>query len=172
MRRWSSTRRRKRNIGRGYGSHAWRDLAPAAGDAHGISTVSLTPFIDRSEVTLPPLATYEIAAEAWFDFGIIDGGHGWPTVFVDFCSRHAILRPRGLLLVDNIQLHSAGEMARFSGEDPEIELPRPSPRCQPHTLVALVTPVSKVSCRLVDEIQPGHRNRLSGKREWDDVSHD
>lgn len=91
-------------------------------DSRGISTTSLTPCIERSEVALPPLAAREIAADTWFDVGIIDGGHGWPTVFVDFCYLHAILRPRGLLLVDDIQLHSVGELARFLQEDPGVEL--------------------------------------------------
>jgi len=91
-------------------------------DSHGISTAALKPRIERSELALPPLADREIAADTCFDVGIIDGGHGWPTVFVDFCYLHAILRPRGLLLVDDIQLHSVAELARFLQEDPGFEL--------------------------------------------------
>jgi len=37
--------------------------------------------------------------------------------------------------------------------------PRPRPRLQPHTLVPLVTLVPEPSYRLVQEIQPGHRDQ-------------
>jgi len=38
--------------------------------------------------------------------------------------------------------------------------PRPRPRLQPHTLVALVNPVPEPSYHLVQEIQPGHSSGL------------
>ncbi len=51
---------------------AERQLAYCEG--RGISVTSLMPCIERSEVTLPPLAAREITADTWFDVGIIDGG--------------------------------------------------------------------------------------------------
>lgn len=49
-------------------------------------------------------------------------------------------------------------MSRMS--PPHVRLPPlPRPRLQPHTLVALVSPVPEPSHRLVQEIQPGHAHR-------------
>ncbi len=36
------------------------------------------------------------------DLALIDGGHGWPTVFVDFCYTNMMLRKDGIMIVDDI----------------------------------------------------------------------
>lgn len=53
---------------------------------------------------------------------LIDGGHGWPTVFVDFCYSNAMLRRGSLLLLDDIQLHSVAELSRLLGQQPGFTL--------------------------------------------------
>ena len=53
------------------------------------------------------------------DLALIDGSHGWPTVFVDFCYVYAMLRKGGVVIVDDIQLHSVKELARLLTADTE-----------------------------------------------------
>jgi hypothetical protein len=89
---------------------------------NGIATAPLTSILDFSEVTLPAIAAREIAADTWFDVGLLDGGHGWPTVFVDFCYIHAMVRLEGLLIVDDVQLWSVKQLARFLAADERFEL--------------------------------------------------
>lgn len=75
-------------------------------------------MVERSERLLPVLA----AAEQRFDVALIDGGHGWPTVFVDFCYLNMMLGRGGLLLVDDLQLYSVAELSRLLAEQEEFEL--------------------------------------------------
>lgn len=63
----------------------------------------------RSEWILPELAK----GGTTIDLALIDGGHGWPTVFVDFCYVYYMLRAGGLVLVDDVQLYSVVELKRF-----------------------------------------------------------
>jgi len=44
---------------------------------------------------------------------LLDGGHGWPTVFVDFCYLNRMLKKDGLLILDDLQLHSVAELGRL-----------------------------------------------------------
>jgi predicted O-methyltransferase YrrM len=62
---------------------------------------------DRSERALPLLALVE---EAKIDAGFIDGDHGWPAVFVDFCYMNLMLNRGGLLFVDDIQIYSVAQL--------------------------------------------------------------
>ncbi len=73
----------------------------------------LTSSAAFSELALPQIAMSAIEKDAWVDVAFIDGGHGWPTVFVDFCYMHAMLRNGGLLIVDDTQLYSVKELVRF-----------------------------------------------------------
>jgi precorrin-6B methylase 2 len=81
----------------------------------GIADATLEPVAERSELALPRLSA-ELGPEG-LDVAMIDGGHGWPTVFVDFCYFHASLRKGGLLIVDDVQLHSVKELARLLAKD-------------------------------------------------------
>jgi hypothetical protein len=48
-----------------------------------------------------------------FDFALIDGGHGWPTVFLDFFFLNRMMKAGSILILDDVQLYSVGELARF-----------------------------------------------------------
>jgi hypothetical protein len=48
---------------------------------NNINSEPLTQITERSEWALPELAKSGLK----IDLALIDGGHGWPTVFVDFC---------------------------------------------------------------------------------------
>jgi hypothetical protein len=60
--------------------------------------------IGPSQLTLPPHALQAASPSA--DFCLIDGGHGLDTVFNDFVYLNYILKPGGLLAIDDIQLGS------------------------------------------------------------------
>ncbi|MFM9058053.1 MAG: class I SAM-dependent methyltransferase [Planctomycetaceae bacterium] len=60
--------------------------------------------VGPSELTLPPVAI--AAATELADFCLIDGGHGLDTVFNDFVYLNYLLKPDGLLAIDDLQLGS------------------------------------------------------------------
>ena len=88
----------------------------------GIGTAGLEKVEARSEDALPELAKKLEQDNGELDFCLIDGGHGWPTVFVDFCYFNRVLKVGGFLMIDDIQLYSVGELSRFLKEDPRFEL--------------------------------------------------
>jgi predicted O-methyltransferase YrrM len=80
---------------------------------HGIDTSPLDVRVERSEWALPELARGGLC----LDLALIDGGHGWPTVFVDFCYVNAMLRNGGILVIDDVNLHSIKELGRLLKKD-------------------------------------------------------
>jgi hypothetical protein len=82
----------------------------------------LKPIVAFSEDILPALAAESKLNGVTYDFALIDGGHGWPTVFVDFCYIMAILKPGGYLMIDDIQLFSVKQLARLLNESEEFSL--------------------------------------------------
>ena len=75
--------------------------------------------LDFSEIVLPELAkTTEI------DIALIDGGHGWPTVFVDFCYANMMLREGGVMIVDDIYAFPCMELFLLLKHQPGWELER------------------------------------------------
>jgi hypothetical protein len=74
-----------------------------------IPTERLNPIKDQSEWALPGLAI----EESKYDIGLIDGGHGWPTTFIDLYYIYFMLRKNGYLIMDDIQLYSVKEMANL-----------------------------------------------------------
>jgi predicted O-methyltransferase YrrM len=97
---------------------ALRDRITAYCDEHGIPTGALDYRPRRSETELPLVA----AEDETFDVAFIDGEHGWPTAFVDFCYMNMVVRRGGLIFVDDIQLHSVAELSRLLAEQPGYEL--------------------------------------------------
>ncbi len=86
--------------------------------ARGIGTDRLRFICDRSEIVLPRLAD----AGEKIDVGLIDGNHGWPASFVDFCYINRMLRNGGVLFVDDVQLHSVGQLFLLLRHQEEFEL--------------------------------------------------
>ncbi len=97
---------------------ALRDRMLAEAEKRGIPTAALRFIADRSELVLPKLAadgeTYNIA--------FIDGNHGWPAVFVDFCYLNYMLTEHGLLIVDDLHLYSCAQLYLLLLQQPEYEL--------------------------------------------------
>jgi len=89
-------------------------------DAHEIDMSSLDKHVCRSEEALPQISLERMKSKAFFDLVLIDGNHGWPTVFVDFCYFYRSLRVGGLLVVDDLNLFSVKELVRLLTDDPEF----------------------------------------------------
>jgi predicted O-methyltransferase YrrM len=75
--------------------------------ARGIDLAALRFVDDRSETALPLLALVDGVE---IDAGFIDGNHGWPAVFVDFCYLNRMLRPGGFMFIDDIQLYAVAQL--------------------------------------------------------------
>lgn len=60
--------------------------------------------VGPSQLTLPSVAIAASTEPA--DLGLIDGGHGLDTVFNDFTYLNYLLKPGGLLVIDDLQLGS------------------------------------------------------------------
>jgi Methyltransferase domain len=93
---------------------------------HGIDTSRLDYRLERSEIELPALA-FSFDPEGsprptQFDVVLIDGGHGWPTVMVDFCYANFMMRAGALLLLDDNQLYSIAELSRLLQQQPGFTL--------------------------------------------------
>jgi hypothetical protein len=80
---------------------------------NSLTTSAWEQLIDRSEWALPVLA--QNGRE--YDLALIDGGHGWPTVFVDFCYINVMLARDGILIIDDVQLHSIKELGKLLKAD-------------------------------------------------------
>jgi hypothetical protein len=68
-----------------------------------------------SEVILPRIV---LGKEAFCDFCLIDGGHGWPTVFVDFCYAAYAMKQYGYLAIDDTHLYSVQQLVALLSEQP------------------------------------------------------
>lgn len=90
-------------------------------EANDVSADSLEAHVARSEWVLPKLCD-GVTDEKRFDFILIDGGHNWPMVFVDFFYCNYLLKPGGFLMIDDVQLHSVKELARLLTEQPGFTL--------------------------------------------------
>jgi predicted O-methyltransferase YrrM len=62
---------------------------------------------DRSEAALPLLALVEGVE---IDAAFIDGNHGWPAAFVDLCYLNRMLRPGGLMFIDDVQIYAIAQI--------------------------------------------------------------
>lgn len=72
-----------------------------------LPTEYLNFTVDYSEIALPEIV---LQRNAFADMILIDGGHGWPTVFVDFCYGNYALKKGGIIGIDDNQLHSISEL--------------------------------------------------------------
>jgi hypothetical protein len=96
-------------------------VTPAADEIDRIRAYCASNAIDlarvrielgRSEAVLPRLELPEL------DLVLIDGGHGFPTPFVDWCYTADRLRIGGLLIVDDIHLWTGAVLRDFLAEEP------------------------------------------------------
>jgi Methyltransferase domain len=95
-----------------------RDRVFAEAGRRGIDVRPLDYIEERSELVLPKM----VESERRYDLCLIDGSHSWPTFFVDFCYANACLRQDGLLLLDDVQLHSVRQLFLLLAAQPGYRL--------------------------------------------------
>lgn len=96
-----------------------RDRIVAEATRLALDGPSLDFHVGRSEDVLPDLATVDAA---FVDLALIDGGHGMPTVFVDFCYINKVLKKGAYLALDDLQLHSVRQLYLLLKNQPGFEV--------------------------------------------------
>jgi predicted O-methyltransferase YrrM len=79
---------------------------------HGIGTSTVTFAQDVSQRALPRLDLADL------DLVLVDGGHGFPTPFIDWYYAAGALRLGGVLMVDDIDLWTCRVLVEFLREEP------------------------------------------------------
>jgi predicted O-methyltransferase YrrM len=87
-----------------------RDRLEAWGEQNGVSFERVTFECEPSEDVLPRLDGEPL------DFVLIDGGHGFPTPFIDFFYAGRRLKRGGLLVVDDTQIWTGRVLHGFLKE--------------------------------------------------------
>lgn len=86
-------------------------------ERHGIPTGPLQAMIEASEWALPPIAREGAA----FDFALIDGDHSLERTVLDFFYLNHALKSGGLLMIDDVNVHSAKEVIRLIRDEPDFQ---------------------------------------------------
>jgi methyltransferase family protein len=81
----------------------------------GVSTERVRFVTERSEDALPAMDGEPL------DLVLIDGGHAFPSPFIDWYYAARRLRPGGILIVDDTQLWTGRVLDRFLREEPGWE---------------------------------------------------
>lgn len=88
------------------GEHQWPD--------------QLVPLVASSDAALPRLAA-SLGGDS-LDLALIDGAHRYPFPIVDWHYFSRVLRPEGLMLVDDIQIPSVGVLVEYLKQDEDWRL--------------------------------------------------
>jgi hypothetical protein len=86
--------------------------------AHGTSAARLRLIAEPSERCLPSLQCEKL------DGAIIDGRHGFAAPFIDWHYIEPLLKPGGLLVVDDTHIWTGGVLRDFLKQDPAWEFLR------------------------------------------------
>jgi hypothetical protein len=81
----------------------------------------LTYINDRSERALPKLA---LDSKTRCQAAFIDGNHGWPSVFVDFCYLNMMMDRGAILFVDDVHVYARAQLMLLLQAQPEYEFVR------------------------------------------------
>ena len=88
--------------------HQFRDAGSEAITAAGLGNLS-TVLTDRSQLALPRLVIEDLIADAAF----VDGSHIFHNVFVDLYFLRELVRPGGLIILDDCQWPSVATAVRY-----------------------------------------------------------
>jgi predicted O-methyltransferase YrrM len=89
---------------------------------NGIADTAIEAHTDGSQWVLPRLAAENRTSDPILDLVLIDGCHGWPTLFVDLEYTNSMLRQGGYLMIDDVNLYVEKEMARLLSEHAAFSL--------------------------------------------------
>lgn len=89
----------------------------AEAERRGISMANVEYHEQFNEYLLPDLAKANV-----IDIALVDGGHGWPSVFVDFCYANMMLRQGGIMIVDDILLYPCTQLYMLLKHQPGWKL--------------------------------------------------
>ena len=78
-------------------------------------------IVNGSEWALPKLISSP-SVKATIDFALIDGFHNWPIVMIDFFYINYILKKNGFIMIDDLNIHSIKELAKFMNSEDTFEL--------------------------------------------------
>jgi predicted O-methyltransferase YrrM len=87
------------------------DRITAYCNENGISTKLITFLVEKSRDVVPSLR-----AES-FDLALIDGCHGFPSIFVDFCYVASALKIGGTMVVDDMHIYTCLLASLYMRED-------------------------------------------------------
>lgn len=83
----------------------------------GLDTSPLRCIAKRSELVLPQL----FDAGEKYDVALIDGNHGWPSVWIDFFYMNAMMGAGSVVFVDDIQIYACDQLVRLLEHQPGFE---------------------------------------------------
>src|SRR5262245_32629682 len=89
--------------------------------SRGLDASALTFVNDRSERALPKMA---LGGKTQCQAALIDGNHGWPSVFVDFCYLNMMMDRDAILFVDDVHIYACEQLMLLLKSQPEYELLR------------------------------------------------
>jgi hypothetical protein len=87
----------------------------------GLDVNVLTYINDRSERALPRLA---LEKQTRCQAAFIDGNHGWPSVFVDFCYLNMMMDRGAVLFIDDVHVYACAQLMLLLQAQPEYEFVR------------------------------------------------
>lgn len=87
-----------------------------------VSTLNLKKYVDYSEWVLPIIAATYRNDYPPLDIALLDGGHNFTDVFVDFFYINHLLKKGGYLILDDVQLEPVSVLVSLLSEQPNFKL--------------------------------------------------
>jgi precorrin-6B methylase 2 len=80
---------------------------------HQVSLENVSFILEKSQYALPKIKQRD------FDCILIDGGHGFPSPFVDWYYSADLLKTGGIVIVDDLHIWTCSTLVEFLREEPE-----------------------------------------------------
>jgi len=96
-------------------------ITPDQGQVDRIKSYCASAHIDTSSTNFMVAKSSDVIhqlARSEFDLVLIDGCHGFPSIFVDFYYAAKLLKTGGTLIIDDMHIYTCQLVARFIQSDP------------------------------------------------------
>ena len=96
-------------------------ITPGSAEADRIQAYCRSANIDTSHVRFVISRSCDVIHQmspSEYDLALIDGCHGFPSVFVDFYYAAKALKPGGTPVIDDTHIYTCNLIARFMQSDP------------------------------------------------------